>query len=169
LEKYTESLWRKRPRTPQRRRGWCFPAFKRSCFQLIAVFNQRFTELGGDKQVLHLAAFLLIALATGLIMAPAAYHRQAERGCITRRFVDLASGLLTLSLIPLTLGIVMDAYLIGWLVLRSEAASLWLAGGLFVALLGLWFAMPQVAKRARPAFGACCGPSALKPWLQCLQ
>ena len=53
-------------------------------FQLIAVFNQRFTELDGDKQVLHLAAFLLIALATGLIMAPAAYHRQAERGCITR-------------------------------------------------------------------------------------
>jgi hypothetical protein len=37
-------------------------------FQLIAVFNQRFTELGGHKQLLHLAAFLLIALATGLIM-----------------------------------------------------------------------------------------------------
>lgn len=118
-------------------------------FQLIAVFNQRFTELGGDKQLLHLAAFLLIALATGLIMTPAAYHRQAERGCITRRFVDLASALLTLSLVPLTLGIVIDAYLIGWLILRREAPSLWLAGGLFVALLGLWFAMPQVAKRAR--------------------
>jgi hypothetical protein len=120
-------------------------------FQLIAVFNQRFTELDSDKQVLHLAAFLLIALATGLIMAPAAYHRQAERGCITRRFVDLASRLLTLSLIPLTLGIVMDAYLIGWLVLRREAPSLWLAGALFVVLLGLWFAMPQAAKRARLA------------------
>jgi phage shock protein PspC (stress-responsive transcriptional regulator) len=58
---------------------------------------------------------------------------------------------LTLSLVPLTLGIVIDAYLIGWLFLRREAPSLWLAGGLFVALIGLWFAMPQVAKRARPA------------------
>jgi hypothetical protein len=59
--------------------------------------------------------------------------------------------LLTLSLVPLTLGIVIDAYLIGWLILRREAPSLWLAGGLFVALLGLWFALPQVAKRARLA------------------
>ena len=71
-------------------------------FQLIAVFNQRFQDLSEGLQVLHLAAFLLLAVAMGLVMAPAAYHRQAERGCITRRFVDFTSRLLSLSLVPLT-------------------------------------------------------------------
>ena len=45
-------------------------------FQLIAVFNQRFVEFDADRQVLHLVAFLLVAAATGLLMAPAAYHRR---------------------------------------------------------------------------------------------
>ena len=37
--------------------------------------------------------------------------RLPSPGRITRRFVDLASSLLTLSLVPLTVGIVIDAYL----------------------------------------------------------
>ncbi len=49
-------------------------------FQLIAVFNQRFESLSLGEQILHLVAFALITLAMGLIMTPAAYHRQAERG-----------------------------------------------------------------------------------------
>ena len=35
-------------------------------FQLIAVFNQRFQELSAGEQLLHLAAFLLMALAMGI-------------------------------------------------------------------------------------------------------
>lgn len=53
-------------------------------FQLVAVFNQRFQELSAGEQLIHLAAFLLMALAMGLVMAPAAYHRQVERGSVTR-------------------------------------------------------------------------------------
>ena len=70
-------------------------------FQLIAVFNQRFEELSAGEQLLHLAAFLLMALAMGLLMTPAAYHRQVERGRVSRRFIDLSSTLLTLAMLPL--------------------------------------------------------------------
>jgi Family of unknown function (DUF6328) len=77
-------------------------------FQLIAVFNQRFESLSSNEQLLHLAAFFLITIAMGLIMAPAAYHRQVERGRVTRRFVDLASALLTLALVPLMIGLALD-------------------------------------------------------------
>jgi hypothetical protein len=118
-------------------------------FQLIAVFNQRFQDLSEGLQVLHLAAFLLLAVAMGLVMAPAAYHRQAERGCITRRFVDFASRLLSLSLVPLTLGIVIDTYLLVWLVVGRELAGLCVAGGLLLVLVCLWFVVPQVARQAR--------------------
>src|ERR1700759_896101 len=84
-------------------------------FQLIAVFNQRLQDLTEGRQVLHLAAFLSLALAMTFIIAPAAYHRQAERGCVTRRFLKFASLLLTLSLVPLTAGVVIDTYLLVWL------------------------------------------------------
>jgi uncharacterized BrkB/YihY/UPF0761 family membrane protein len=120
-------------------------------FQLIAVFNQRFQELTDDRQVLHLVSFLLVAAAMGLIMAPAAYHRQAERGCITRRFVDLASLFLTLSLIPLAAGIAIDAYLLVWLVLKDNLAAICVAGGLIIFLGGLWFVLPQFARPKAPA------------------
>jgi hypothetical protein len=102
-------------------------------FQLIAVFNQRFTELGGAAGAGRLSSSPSPPALSCAGRVPSA----GRRGCITRRFVDLASALLTLSLVPLTLGIVIDAYLIGWLILRREAPSLWLAGGLFVALIGL--------------------------------
>ncbi|MBY0324634.1 MAG: hypothetical protein K2X72_38380 [Reyranella sp.] len=115
-------------------------------FQLIAVFNQRFQDLTEDRQILHLVAFLLLASAMGLIITPAAYHRQAERGCITRRFVDMASLLLTLALIPLAVGIAIDAYLLTWLVLGKNIPSLCVAGALLVLLGGLWFMLPRVAK-----------------------
>jgi len=65
-------------------------------FQLVAVFNNRFeTALSPQEQTLHLAALVLVTLAIVLIMAPAAYHRQAERGRVSRYFIDLASNLLT--------------------------------------------------------------------------
>jgi hypothetical protein len=119
-------------------------------FQLIAVFNQRFVDLGEDRQVVHLAAFLLVALATGLIMAPAAYHRQAERGCLTRRFVDLSSLMLTASLVPLTLGIAIDTYLVSWLILYRDGPSLAIAGGLTIFLVALWFVLPQIGRLSKP-------------------
>jgi hypothetical protein len=49
-------------------------------FQLIAVFNNRFGQLSFADQVVHFCAVLLVAVAIGLIMTPAAYHRQVERG-----------------------------------------------------------------------------------------
>ena len=118
-------------------------------FQLIAVFNQRFQDLSEGRQVLHLVAFLSLALAMTLIMAPAAYHRQAERGCVTRRFVDLASLLLTMSLVPLTVGLVIDTYLLVWLVARRELPSIAVAGCVFVVLIAFWFVVPQLARQVR--------------------
>jgi hypothetical protein len=53
-------------------------------FQLVAVFNQRFSELSEGRQVVYLVAFMFLATAMGLIMTPAAYHRQAERGDASR-------------------------------------------------------------------------------------
>jgi hypothetical protein len=113
-------------------------------FQLIAVFNQRFETLPGFEQVLHLAAFFLLTLAMGLIMAPAAYHRQVERGCVSRRFVDLASRLLTLSLPPLMLGLAFDTFILVRLAGGTVLLSALGAAGVALILGGLWFVLPRL-------------------------
>jgi hypothetical protein len=103
-------------------------------FQLIAVFNQRFGDLSTTQQYLHLGAFLMIALAMGLLMAPAAYHRQVERGQLSRRFVNIASTLLCAAMVPLVLGVALDAYLICFLVSHDDAVSITVGVGVCAAL-----------------------------------
>jgi hypothetical protein len=115
-------------------------------FQLIAVFNQRFQEFSPGEQVVHLSAFLLVALAMGLMMTPAAYHRQVERGRVSQRFIDLSSMLLTIAMLPLIAGLSLDTYLIGRLILHNTTTALLVAGGAAVMLLGLWYALPAFCR-----------------------
>src|SRR3954470_13295763 len=108
-------------------------------FQLMAVFNQRFEQLAGDLQLLHLAAFRLAALAMGLLMAPAAYHRIAERGCVSRRFVALGSALLCTALVPLLIGVSLDAYVVAAMILPARGYPLVVGLAVFFLLSALWF------------------------------
>jgi hypothetical protein len=119
-------------------------------FQLIAVFNERFaTELAGYQQRLHLGAIVLVALAVALIMAPAAYHRQAERGQVSRHFIDVASNLLTWAMAPLLLGIVLDVFLVSHLVLGDESLSLAITVPMFAVFVGMWFVYPRFKARRK--------------------
>jgi hypothetical protein len=118
-------------------------------FQLIAVFNQRFELFSPAEQVVHLAAFLLVALAMGLMMTPAAYHRQVERGSVSRRFVDLSSTLLTVAMIPLIVGICLDTFLIARLILAERLAAAAVAGAVAAVLASLWFAFPALCRRVK--------------------
>src|SRR3954463_10006836 len=105
-------------------------------FQLVAVFNNRFeTALSPQEQTLHLAALVLVTVAIVLIRAPAAYHRQAERGRVSRYFIDLASNCLTWALAPLLVGIVLDVYLVSRIILKNVGASITIAAALFLILV----------------------------------
>lgn len=117
-------------------------------FQLIVVFNARFyEELSATEEHIHLGATMLVALATAMLIAPAAYHRIAEPETVSRKFVVLASRLLSLSLVPLSLAICADFYLVASLVTANSTVSLLLAGAVFVAFAGLWFILPARANR----------------------
>jgi hypothetical protein len=53
-------------------------------FQLIAVFNERFDiALPAAGRWMHSSPSVLIAFAIALIMPPAAFHRQAQRGFVS--------------------------------------------------------------------------------------
>ena len=118
-------------------------------FQLMAVFNQRFEHFSQAEQLVHYGAFLLTALTMALMMAPAAYHRQAERNRVTRRFVDLSSRLLMVSMIPFIAGMCLDTYLIGRLITHDDTLGLVAAAGMLLTLSGLWFVLPAVVGKGR--------------------
>jgi hypothetical protein len=117
-------------------------------FQMIAVFNQRFEELALVERSAHIASLVLVAISIALILAPAAYHRIAERGIVSRSFIDLASGLIAWAMASLALGIAIDIYVAARLALESH----WGAGviGTLVAglLAWLWFGLPLQKRSA---------------------
>jgi hypothetical protein len=120
-------------------------------FQLIAVFNERFDQALGDPgKRLHLAAVILTAIAIGLVMAPAAYHRQAERDRISRSFANYASFVIALAMAPLAVSLSIEVALVAFLVMRSAAVG-WLVGAaLMVYLAWLWYLFPVYRKRNKP-------------------
>ena len=111
-------------------------------FQLIAIFNNRFQELSHAEQVLHFAALLMLAVSIALIMTPAAYHRIAERGMVSRHFVELASRFLELAMLPLMLSISIDLFLLGRLILDNPALSACIALVTLLLFFGLWYVFP---------------------------
>ena len=119
-------------------------------FQLIAVFNQGFAEkLAPSEQLVHLVAFALVAIATALIITPAAYHRQAEREQVSEYFVRLASRLLTVALLFLMAGTALDAFLVARIVTGAGGVSAAVAIALALVFFGLWFVFPRIGRRLR--------------------
>jgi hypothetical protein len=114
-------------------------------FQLIAVFNNSFLQnFTFAEQCMHLVALALIAIAGGLIMTPAALHRQCGALHATERYLRVCSRLLVFSMVPLVLGIAIDFYLISRLVLGAEKPAAMAAIALAAVLAGFWFVYPRI-------------------------
>jgi len=115
-------------------------------FQLVVVFDSRFTMLSTQQQYLHWAALSLTAIASILNVAPAAFHRQAEPEEVTERFVHYSNCWLTLSLVPLMLGFCVDFYLIGIVISKNEILSLTVTLLLLAVFCFWWFVFPALKR-----------------------
>jgi hypothetical protein len=87
----------------------------------------------------------MVALAIALIMTPAAYHRIAERGIVSRRFVDLASRFLECAMVPMMLGISMDLFLLARLIFNNVPLSAAVAIAMLLVFFGFWYVFPWTA------------------------
>jgi hypothetical protein len=118
-------------------------------FQLIAVFQSRFAELLSPlEQRLHLVAIGLTAVAVALIMAPAAYHRQACAQKLTQRFIRVSSRLVLWSMPPLAVSLCVELYLLSRIILNVMAAGI-VATLLFAVFFALWFVFPRLQRKER--------------------
>ncbi len=116
-------------------------------FQLIVVFNQSFRDLLSTvEQYLHLTATALTVMAIALLMAPAAYHRQAEPSSVSHRFLRLATLQLTWGTVPLAAALCLDFYLVAQLISGSRRASLFLSLMLVTVIGTLWYLLPHLTR-----------------------
>jgi hypothetical protein len=116
-------------------------------FQTMAVFNQRFQDLPPSGVTAYLVGLGLLALSIALLMAPAAYHRIAERGCVSRKMINLASRLITAGLVPLMLGLSIDIYVVALAATDDARLALYGAVVSLVLFTLLWFAFPLAMRR----------------------
>jgi hypothetical protein len=113
-------------------------------FQLISVFNQRFAEkLSTGEQRLHLVAIVLVVVAIAFIMTPAAYHRETGGREVTETFLRISTRLVVVSMIALSLGLSIDFYLVGRIIVNGSTVPLVLSVPLFVVFITLWFVLPR--------------------------
>jgi len=113
-------------------------------FQLIAVFNQGFSEkLSEAQQQLHLAAIVLVVIAIALVMAPAAIHRQTSQRAVSERFIWIASRLMLASMLPLALGLCVEVYLVGAAILEAGWLAAVIAAVLLAVFAWLWILLPR--------------------------
>ena len=81
-------------------------------FQLAMVLMEAFPRLPPEVQLVHLGSLGSIALATIVLIAPAAYHRIVERGRDTERFHSFASRMVLIALALLGPGFAGDLYVV---------------------------------------------------------
>src|SRR5207302_5154030 len=121
-------------------------------FQMVAVFNSTFAEkLSSHEQKLHVVAIIFVIIAIGLLMAPAALHREAEPQVASERFLMVASRLMLAAMLPLSIAISLDAYIVARLAWHTLGIPVAIAGSSFVLFAVLWFVFPRWYRSALAA------------------
>lgn len=114
-------------------------------FQLIAVFNQAFSEkLSTPEQKMHIVAIALVVVAIALVMAPAALHRQAEPRTVSSRFLRTSSRLLLFAMVPLAFAIAIDVFLVTNVVWHDAAVAVTFAAIALLLFAALWAMLPAI-------------------------
>jgi hypothetical protein len=91
-------------------------------FEYQGVFMPGFDRLPLPLPTLKLVSLTLMTAAVGLLIAPSSFHQIVERGNDTRRVVRYTSRIAAMALLPFALGMGINAYVVGQLVVGQAAA-----------------------------------------------
>jgi hypothetical protein len=117
-------------------------------FQLVVMLTKAFGELPDPARAVHLVALMCVVLAIILLIAPAAVHRLTFDGKDDPRLHSTGSILMTLALLPLSLGLSCDIW-VALTKLFADQDSLALVGALsvWVLLMTMWYVVPLALRR----------------------
>ena len=108
-------------------------------FQVVIFLMQAFDHLPKNLQWMHFGSLAAVAISAVLLIAPAAFHRIAERGEDSERFHRIASMFMLWAMFFLGMGLAGDFYVIAWKVSQSYTVASWTSGLLLLFFYGLWF------------------------------
>jgi hypothetical protein len=116
-------------------------------FQFVGVLLGGFESLPGSSQYMHVASLTLVTVSTILLMMPAAYHRIVEQGEATEHFFRVASNAVLCSMVPLSLGICGDFFIVARKMTGSALLSTVATAALTALFYGFWFGFSLVRRR----------------------
>jgi hypothetical protein len=117
-------------------------------FQLIIMWMTVFYQIPQVWKLLHLASLVAVAVATILLITPAAYHRIVEQGEDTEMLHHITARLLLGAMVFLALGICGDFYVVCRMTGIGMVASTVLSLLLLMFFYGAWFGFALWKKHA---------------------
>lgn len=122
-------------------------------FQLMVVFEPRFQLLSQDLKLAHLASLCLVVLAILLILTPPAYDRIAEQDRVSKRFVRIASLLMSVAMAVFAVALVLDLFVVTWIATERAPVAYAISIAAAIGFTVLWFVFPlwMRARRRRHA------------------
>src|ERR1700730_11589767 len=118
-------------------------------FQFAIFLMQDFDKLLPLSRVVHFASLACVGAAATVLMAPAAYHRIAERGEDTERLHSFASRMVLLALGALAFGFAGEMFVVVRKLTGSDEAAAGAAALTLALLLGLWFGLTLFLRARR--------------------
>src|SRR4051812_37494175 len=120
-------------------------------FQYHGVFQDRFETLSPHARSMDACALGLMLLTTGLLIAPSAFHRIAERGESTGRAQRLTGRCVATALLPFATALGLDLAITVERVLRSAWAGVAAGGSFAIVALAAWYGMGEIMKQHQGA------------------
>ena len=117
-------------------------------FQLMVVFEPRFQLLSENLKLAHLTSLCLVVLAIMLILTPPAYDRIAEQDSVSKRFVRIASLMMSVAMAVFAVALVLDLFVVAWIVTERAQVAYAISIAAALGFTLLWFVFP-LSMRAR--------------------
>ncbi|SRR5579883_813545 len=123
-------------------------------FQLSIVLTRAFAELPSSLKLLHGLSLLFVALATLLLVAPAAFHRIVYDGSDDPNFYRTASRFVVAGTAFLAAGLSVETYVVVAKITGNSIISQALAWSAAVILFGIWHVWPALIRVTSAAPGS---------------
>jgi hypothetical protein len=118
-------------------------------FQLSIMLMQGFDALSPSSKLMHAVGLALVALATILLMAPAAYHRIVYAGEDSEEFHRIGGRMVLAATFPLAFGLGCDLYVVLTKIANSAVAGATIAILATSGMVFLWYGFPLLRRRNR--------------------
>ncbi|MGQ0805946.1 MAG: DUF6328 family protein [Actinomycetota bacterium] len=114
-------------------------------FLLTVPFSQRFGQLTSAQRTAYFVAFLTAAVATALLLAPAAYHRIQWRQHDKERLLRTSTVLAIAGLGFLALAMAAATFVVSDVLYETTWAGA-VAAGVIALLATFWFVLPLTSR-----------------------